>query len=59
MAGKVYDINRPWSNTLESEIEAGYEDWLAIAQAEAEPKVTLEDVVDAINELTDFIIGGD
>ena len=59
MAGKVYDINRPWSDTLESEIEADYERWLAIAQEEAVPKATLEDVVEAINELTDLIIGGE
>ena len=51
MAGKVYDINRPWSDTLEAEIEANYIEWLTVAQEESAPKLTLDDVVGAVLEL--------
>ena len=59
MADEVYDINRPWSEGLVAEIDAHYEAWLADAMVESIPQATLDDVVEAINELADIVLGGE
>lgn len=58
VAGKVYSVRTTNTPNLEERVEASYDEWLALA-SEAEPKTaTLEDVIDAVNALTEIVIGG-
>ena len=58
-AGEVYDMIRPWEPGLKAAIEANYEAYLDAAIRESEPVATLDDVVDAINELAEIVLGGE
>lgn len=57
VAEKVYSVRTQNTPNLEERVEANYEEWLALA-AEVEPQMaTLEDVIDAVNALTEIVIG--
>lgn len=58
IAGAVYSLETVASDGLKNRIEENYDAWLKKAK-EAEPQaVSLSDVVDAINALTDIVLGG-
>lgn len=58
-AETVYSFETAARSGLKEKIEANYDAWLKRAK-EVEPQAaTLSDVVDAINALTDLILGGE
>lgn len=58
-AETVYSIRTMDRPNLKERVEANYEAWLDAAKKVAEPQATsLGDVVEAINALTDLILGG-
>ena len=59
LAETVYSIRTMDRENLEERIDANYAAWLEAAKNAVEPQApNLTDVVDAINTLTDLILGG-
>ena len=58
LAETVYSFETMNTPNLKERIEEGYEAWLAIAKQPVPQPTNLNDVVDALNALTDIIIGG-
>lgn len=59
-AKKVYSLKTRATGNLKERIERNYDAWLNMAQAEEEiPQTTISDLVEAVNALTDMILGGD
>lgn len=58
LAEKVYSVETRNRDGLAATVEAHYDAWLERAK-EVEPQVaSLSDVIDALNALTDIILGG-
>lgn len=57
-AEKVYSLRTKATENLAERVEANYDAWLDIAKVVETPKTTVNDLVDAINALTDMVIGG-
>lgn len=58
LAGTVYSISTKYTANLADRIEADFDLWLEAAkQIEPQP-VDLNDVVEALNALTEVVIGG-
>ena len=55
----VLSVERAWSPTLQAEVEANYDAWIEKAIEENEPTMTLEDVMLAVNELAEIVLGGE
>ena len=55
----VYSINAGYTANLAERVEANYDAWLTVAQEVPIPEPTIQDVIDAVNDLTDLILGGD
>ncbi len=55
----VYSIECGYTVGLKERVEADYESWLAVAHEVIAPQPTIQDAIDAINELTDIILGGE
>lgn len=58
LAEKVYSIKTQNTDNLLERVEANYESWLDVAKIVKEPTTTMDDLVEAINALTDMVIGG-
>lgn len=58
VAGKVYVLETGWTQGLEERIQGNFSKWLANAKKPEEQKTTLDDLVEAINTLTDIVMGG-
>lgn len=58
LAEIVYYLETMPTPNLRARVEAEYEAWLDVAKKPAPQPTNLADVVDAINALTDIIIGG-
>lgn len=54
-----YRIEREWAPDLAERVTANYDEWLATAKAESVPETTLADVVQAVNDLADLVLGGE
>lgn len=57
-AENVYTVQTRNTPNLKQRVEQNYEAWMAAAQVVEEPKTTVEDLAEAINALTDIVIGG-
>ena len=57
VAEKVYSLMTKNTPNLEERINANYEEWLAKAKEPSTEKVTMEDLIEAIDALTDIVIG--
>lgn len=57
-AETVYYLFTTATPNLEARVEAEYEDWLELAKIPVVAPATLSDVIDAINTLTEIVIGG-
>ena len=57
-AEKVYSIKTQATDNLLGRVEANYDAWLDIAKIVEPPQTTVDDLVEAINALTDMVIGG-
>lgn len=55
----VYSITAGYTANIAQRVEANYEAWLTVAKEVPQPEPTIQDVIDAVNELTDLILGGD
>lgn len=58
LATKVYSIKTRATTNLKERVERNYDAWLGMAQTEEVPQTTISDLVEAVNALTDMIIGG-
>lgn len=60
LAEEVYTLETAYTPNLAERIEGNLEAWLERAK-EVEPRqpITLDDVVEALNSLTEFVIGGE
>lgn len=54
----VYYVHTKNTPNLKERVERNYDAWLEVAQAVEQPKTTVEDLAEAINVLTDIVIGG-
>ena len=54
----VYSLDAGYTAGIRERVERDRESWLAIAREIPVPKPTIEDVVDALNALTEAVIGG-
>ena len=59
LADKVYSLTTKNTADLEARIQANYDEWLEKAKEPEPQNVTLADVVEAVNVLTDLILGGE
>ena len=57
-AEKVFSLRTKATDDLLARVEANYEAWLEIAKLVKPPQTTVEDLVEAINALTDMVLGG-
>ncbi len=57
-AEKVYAVKVRYTENLLERVKENKEAWLDIAKVVETPKTTVNDLVDAINALTDMVIGG-
>lgn len=55
----VYSIEVGFTPDLKERIESNYEAWLAVAKEIPAPQPTVQDVIEAINELTEIVLGGE
>lgn len=55
----VYSIEVGFTVGLKERIENNYEAWLAVAKEIPAPQPTINDVIEAVNELTDIVLGGE
>lgn len=58
LARRVYVLETGWTQGLEERIQGDFSKWLANAKKPEDPKTTLDDLVEAINTLTDIVMGG-
>ena len=56
-AETVYYIETTATPNLKERVEAEYEDWLEVAKIPAPQPASISDVVDALNALTEIVIG--
>lgn len=54
----VYSISTKNTPNLKERVEANYDAWLEVASVVEPQKATLDDAIEAINTLTDLVIGG-
>jgi hypothetical protein len=57
-AKRVYVLETGYTPNLEERINNNFDLWLARAKVPEEVPTTLDDVVEAINALTDIVMGG-
>lgn len=57
-ADTVYSISTKNTPNLRERVEANYAAWLEVARVVEPQKATLDDAIEAINTLTDLVIGG-
>ena len=57
LAETVYYIETTSTPSLKERVEAEYEDWLEIAKYPVPQPASIADVVDALNALTEIVIG--
>lgn len=57
-ADTVYSIQTRNTPDIKQRVEKDYYAWIAVAQTIEPPKTTVDDLVEAINALTDMVIGG-
>ena len=57
VAEVVYSFETRYTADLEDRVKADYESWLDMARTPTPQQTTLADVVEALNTLTDLIIG--
>lgn len=57
-ANIVYSISTKNTPNLKERVEANYDAWLEVASVVEPQKATLDDAIEAINTLTDLVIGG-
>lgn len=57
-ADTVYFIQTRNTPDLKQRVEHNYDAWIAVAQVIESPRTTVDDLVEAINALTDMVIGG-
>ena len=55
----LYSISRPCRSGLKEEVEENYTEWLQTAIEESEPELTVQDVMAAVNELAEIVLGGE
>lgn len=59
LAETVYSMRTMDRPDLKDRVNANYEAWLEVAKKAVEPQTpTMADLVDAVNTLTDLLIGG-
>lgn len=58
LAKKVYSLKTRATANLKERIERNYDAWLDMAQVEEIPQTTISDLVEAVNALTDMMLGG-
>ena len=58
VAEKVYSVETVTTNNLKERVESRYSDWLELAKKAEPTETTISDLVEAINALTDMVIGG-
>lgn len=59
VAETVYSLVTSYTSDLADRIDANYEAWLDKAKEIEPQETTLADVIDAVNALTDIVLGGD
>lgn len=59
LAESVYSLITVNTSNLAERVEQNYEAWLDKAKEPKAEEVTLEDVMDAVNALTDIVLGGE
>ncbi len=59
VAEKVYEFETNNTPNLSDRVDAHYEQWRALSMVPETPKTTVEDLEEAINALTDLILGGE
>lgn len=55
----VYSLEVGYTTGIKERIEADYEGWLKVAKEIPAPQPTIQDVIVAVNELADLILGGE
>lgn len=55
----VYSITAGYTEDLKERVEEDYEAWLTVAKRVPVPEPTLQDAIDAINELAEIVLGGE
>lgn len=55
----VYSVTAGYTPGIKERIEADYNGWLAVAKEIPAPQPTIQDVIEAVNELADIILGGE
>lgn len=55
----VYTLIVGYSNTLKEQVEKDYDKWVAMAATSLPVEPTLQDAIDAINALTEIVLGGE
>lgn len=58
LAETVYYVRTKATKNLKSRVTKNYNAWLEVASIIEPQKATLDDAIDAINALTDIVIGG-
>lgn len=58
VASKVYLYETTYTPNLANRVAANFDRWLALAKVPETPKATIADLEEAINTLTDIILGG-
>lgn len=58
LAETVYSVETMATPNLETRVEANYDAWLELAKKPEPQSAVLEDVVDALNALTEIVLGG-
>ena len=58
LAKTVYSMETAATSGLKERVENNYEQWLAIAMIPEPQSTTLDDVIEAVNALTDMILEG-
>lgn len=59
VAETVYSLETTYTSDLADRIEASFDAWLDRAKVVEPQETTLADVIDAVNALTDIVLGGD
>lgn len=59
IAEKVYEYETTNTPNLADRVNRNYAKWLAVAAVPDSPKTTIADLEEAINTLTDIILGGE
>ena len=55
----VYSLECGYTEGIAARINQNYEDWLAVAKEIIVPQPTVQDAIDAINALTEIVLGGE